>query len=199
RQRHVSGVHLTTRTTLVRGRRWRHTPVMAVVMLTGASGFLGIHLLQRLLDDGHQVRALVRSPPKLRTNLALLGNDPDDPRIDVVPGDMTDQSAAQRAASGCSLAVHAAATYSYRRRDAERMLRDNVTGTATVLDAAIEAGCSGIVHVSSFVALLRPGATLDHQSPLGLVLGPYTQSKVNSERYARNRQENGAPVTIVNP
>lgn len=79
------------------------------------------------------------------------------------------------------------------------MLRENVTGAATVLDAAIEAGCSGIVHVSSVVALLRPGATLDHQSPLGRTLGPYTQSKVNSEQLARDRQDNGAPVTIVNP
>lgn len=172
---------------------------MALVMLTGASGFLGIHVLQRLLEDGHQVRALVRSPSKLRTNLVLLGIDPDDRRIDVVAGDMTDQSSVRAAASGCSLAVHAAATYSYRRRDAERMLRENVTGAATVLDAAIEAGCSGIVHVSSVVALLRPGATLDHQSPLGRTLGPYTQSKVNSEQLARDRQDNGAPVTIVNP
>lgn len=172
---------------------------MAVVMLTGASGFLGNHVLQRLLHDGHQVRALVRSASKLRTNLALLGIDPDDRRIEVIPGDMTDQSAARAAASGCSLAIHAAATYSYRRRDAERMLRENVAGTATVLDAAIEAGCSGVVHVSSVVALLRPGATLDHQSPLGVTLGPYTQSKVESERAARDRQDNGAPVTIVNP
>ena len=61
-----------------RGGRWRQTVVMTVVMLTGASGFLGIHVLQRLLDDGHRVRAFVRTPAKLRENLALLGVDPDD-------------------------------------------------------------------------------------------------------------------------
>lgn len=112
---------------------------------------------------------------------------------------MTDAVAVRDAANGCDRAVHAAATYSYRRRDAERMLRENMTGTATVLDAAIEAGCTGIVHVSSIVALVRPGATLDHRSPLGVGLGPYTQSKVDSERVARERQDDGAPVTIVNP
>jgi dihydroflavonol-4-reductase len=172
---------------------------MAVVMLTGASGFLGIHVLRRLLDDGHQVRALVRTPAKLRAHLPSMDVDPDDPRIDVVSGDMTDGSAARAAVDGCDQAIHAAATFSYRRRDAERMLRENRAGTTTVLDAAIEAGCGGIVHVSSTVALQRPGATLDHQSPLGVELGPYTRSKVESERVARERQDAGAPVSIVNP
>ena len=53
--------------------------------------------------------------------------------------------------------------------------------------------------MSSIVALLRPGATLDHESPLGVTLGPYTQSKVDSERVARERQQAGASVAIVNP
>ena len=172
---------------------------MSVVMLTGASGFLGIHILGRLLDEGHRVRALVRTPAKLRENLALLDVDPDDPRIEVVPGDMTDAAAVREAARGCDQAIHAAATYSYRRRDAERMQRENKAGTTTVLDAATEAGCTGIVHVSSTGALLRPGATLDHESPLGVTLGPYTQSKVESERVARDRQGDGAPIAIVNP
>jgi nucleoside-diphosphate-sugar epimerase len=168
-------------------------------MLTGASGFLGTHIAQCLLDRGHQVRALVRTPAKLRESLTALGVDPDDRRIDVVVGDMTDAGAAREAVTGCDQAVHAAATYSYRRPDAERMLRENTLGTTTVLDAAAGAGCSGIVHVSSVVALLRSGATLDHRSPLGVPIGPYSRSKVESERAARARQEAGAPITIVNP
>lgn len=84
---------------------------------------------------------------------------------------MTDPAALKEAASGCDQAIHAAATFSYRRSDAERMLRENRLGTTTVLDAAIDAGCTGIVHVSSFAALLRPGSTLDHQSPLGVTFG----------------------------
>lgn len=172
---------------------------MTVVLLTGASGFLGSHVLQRLLEEDFRVRAFVRTPAKLHENLAPLGVDPEDPRIDVVAGDMTDTTAVREAASGCDQAIHAAATFSYRRSDAERMLQENKVGTTTVLDAAIEAGCVGIVHVSSIVALLHPGATLDHESPLGTVLGPYTQSKVESEAVARDRQASGAPVAIVNP
>lgn len=172
---------------------------MAVVMLTGASGFLGIHLLQNLLTKGHRVRALVRDPERLRQNAALLGVDTDDPRIEAVPGDMTDPASVRTATDGCDKAIHAAATYSYRRRDAERMRRENTAGTTTVLDTAIAAGCTGIVHVSSVAALLRPGATVDHRSPLGDTLGPYTGSKIESERVARDRQDAGAPVAVVNP
>lgn len=172
---------------------------MTVVMVTGASGFLGLHIVQHLIGRGHRVRAFVRSPAKLRENLGLLRVAPDHPLLEVAAGDMTDPAALKDAASGCDQAIHAAATFSYRRRDAEKMLRENKAGTTTVLDTAIDAGCTGIVHVSSIAALLRPGATLDHQSPLGVSLGPYTQSKVESERAARERQDAGAPVAIVNP
>lgn len=172
---------------------------MGAVLLTGASGFLGIHVLQRLVDDGQQVRAFVRTPARLREHLPMLGLDPDHPSIEVVAGDMTDPAAVADAADGCDAAIHAAATFSYRRRDAEAMVRDNTLGTSTVLDAAIEAGCTRLVHVSSYAALLHPRATLDHASPLGESLGPYTGSKVESERVARDQQAAGAPVAIVNP
>jgi dihydroflavonol-4-reductase len=172
---------------------------MTTVMVTGASGFLGLHIVQELLEQDRMVRAFVRTPAALFDHLAPLGVDAGHPRLEVASGDMTDPASVQEAVSGCDQVVHAAATFSYRRRDAERMVRDNKLGTTTVLDAAIDAGCSAIVHVSSIAALLRPGATLDHQSPIGIVIGPYTQSKVDSERVARERQDAGAPVAIVNP
>jgi dihydroflavonol-4-reductase len=172
---------------------------MAAVLLTGASGFVGIHVLRQLLDQGHEVRAFVRTPDKLRRNLLLVEVDADDPRLEPIQGDMTDTHALREAAAGCERAIHTAATFSYRRRDAERMVRENAAGTLNVLDAALEVGCTSVVHVSSTFALLQPNATLNGESSLGFVLGPYTQSKVDSERIARERQEAGAPVCIVNP
>ena len=169
------------------------------MLVSGASGFLGVHVTRRLLDEGYTVRALIRRPERLWLHLRPLGVDRDDPRIEVREGDMTDASAVRESARGCDLAVHAAATYSYQRRDAARMHHDNARGTAIVLSAAIDAGCRGIVHVSSVAALLRKGATLDGQSPLGVGVGPYTSSKVESEKIARERQDEGAPVAIVNP
>lgn len=172
---------------------------MSRALLTGASGFLGAHTTARLLDEGHTVRALVRNPERLRESLRPVGVDVDDPRIEVSPGDMTDASVVRAAVADCELVVHAAATFSYRRRDETRMREENVVGTENVLDAAIAEGCRGIVHVSSTAALLHKGAVLNHRSLLGAGIGPYTTSKVESERVARDRQESGAPVAIVNP
>ena len=173
---------------------------MSTVLLTGASGFLGAHTVQHLLERDHRVRAFVRTPARLDDALLPLGLSTDDDRIDVATGDMTDAAAVREAVAGCDTVVHAAATYSFRRRDGERMLHDNAVGTRTVLEAGRDAGCRTLVHVSSTVALTRPGrAVLDERSPVGPGHGPYSASKVASEQVARELQGRGAPVTIVYP
>ena len=175
---------------------------MATVLLTGASGFLGAHTLVRLLEAGHRVRAFVRTPAKLDAALAPLGI-PDvegDDRIEVIQGDMTHASDVQRAVAEVDRVVHAAAIYSFKRSDRDAMVEGNVHGTRLVLDAAVSAGCERIVHVSSTVALNRRGGhVLRHDSPLGEGFGPYSDSKVASEKVARQAQDAGKPVSIVNP
>jgi dihydroflavonol-4-reductase len=173
---------------------------MGRVLLTGATGFVGVHTIQQLLAAGHSVRAFARSPERLAAHLAPLGVDASDPRIDLAVGVMTDRDAVRGAADGCEAVIHAAATFSFKRRDRRAMERENALGTRVALEAGAEAGCRILVQVSSTTALARPGGvTLDHASPLGPGLGPYTASKVASERVARELQESGAPVTIVNP
>ena len=168
------------------------------VLLTGASGFLGIHTVSRLRAAGHPVRALVRDRSKLAANLRLLEIDVDD--VEVVEGDLTDQAIVKEAVTGTDAVIHAAATFSLKRRDRAVMEQQNELLTRTVLNAGAEHGCDVLVHVSSTVALNRPGgAVLDPHSPLGPGLGPYSASKVASERVARVMQEAQAPVTIVNP
>ena len=163
---------------------------MSLVLLTGASGFLGAHTVQHLLGAGHRVRAFVRTPSRLDDALRPLGLSSEDERIEVAQGDMTDQTAVRAAVAGCDSVVHAAATYSFRRRDRHTMLHDNTAGTRAVLEAGRDAGCRTLVHVSSTVALTRPGGvTLDGQSPLGPGFGPYSESKVASEQIARDLQE----------
>src|SRR5688572_24529826 len=130
---------------------------MSTVLLTGASGFLGVHTLEQLLEAGHTVRAYVRSPARLEANLLPLGIELEDSRIEVAVGDMTSVSAARTAAEGCDAVVHTAATFSYKRRHRDRMARENSAGTRTILEAGAEAGAASLVHVSSTVALVRPG------------------------------------------
>ena len=70
--------------------------------------------------------------------------------------------------------------------------------TRTVLEAAVEAGCDPVVHISSTVALIRRAGT-DSSLPLGDVDLPYSRSKIASERVARDLQDRGAPVVSVYP
>lgn len=169
-------------------------------LLTGASGFLGAHTAAALLARGERVRALVRTPSRLADALSPLGLDVGDDRLDVVAGDMTDEAAVRRAVEGCDAVVHAAATYSFRRRDAAAMTDQNTRGTLTVLGAALDAGVGHALHVSSTVALTRPGGhVLDGSSPVGDGMGAYSRSKVASEKVARALQDQGAPVSVINP
>ena len=175
---------------------------MATVLLTGASGFLGAHTLVRLLDAGHGVRAFVRTPAKLDAALAPLGiaDVEGDQRIEVIQGDMTHRGDVQRAMREVDQVIHAAAIYSFKRSDRDAMIEGNVQGTRLVIDEALKAGAGRVVHVSSTVALNRRGGhVLRHDSPLGEGLGPYSDSKVASERIAREAQDAGKPVSIVNP
>ena len=79
------------------------------VGLTGGSGFLGSHVLSRLLAGGHQVRALARSPRALRA--------PTGAKLTEVPGDLFDAAALARLARGADAVVHAAGLVSVLPRD----------------------------------------------------------------------------------
>jgi nucleoside-diphosphate-sugar epimerase len=166
------------------------------VLVTGGTGFLGSHSVKALVDAGHEVRLLVRSPARIAPALAPHGLD----GVDHVVGDMTDEAAVARALDGCDAVLHAANVLSLDPRRADEMLSMNPRGTSIVLGAAHERGLDPIVHVSSNAALMPSnGRVLTPESPLGDPPGAYSKSKVAAERIARDLQEQGAPVVIVNP
>ena len=98
------------------------------VFLTGASGFVGSHVLAALLAAGYQVRALVRGP----------WDAP--PGVTRVTGDVRESGALIPAMRGCSSLVHVAALYSFAPRDRAAIEAVNVTGTSGILEAARAAG-----------------------------------------------------------
>ena len=164
------------------------------VMITGATGFVGYHTAQALLDAGHEVSLLVRSVDKM---LALFGQD----RVQqVTRGDITDADQVARALQGCDAVVHSAAMVSTSAADAKRVYQTNVEGTRLVLAGAIERGIGRIIHVSSVTALYDPAASrLDENSPPGHASNAYGRSKVACERHVRDLQDRGAPVFITYP
>ncbi len=168
------------------------------VLVTGATGFLGCHTVAALLDAGHQVRVLVRSPQSVRPALEPVGVEPDS--IETLVGDVTDPGAVERAMAGCDALVHAAAAVSLGPRGSKATYRDNVRGGETVLGTAHRLGLDPIVHVSGVPAMLpcRDGL-LTPDSPPGNTPHGYLRSKAAVEKMARRLQDAGVPVVIVQP
>lgn len=166
------------------------------VLVTGGTGFVGSHTVAALRRAGHQVRLLVRRPERIAPALEPLGAGD---AVDYVVGDATDEASVAQAIEGCNAVVHAAAIYSLDSRDWRRTRRTNVAAARAVLGTAVERGCDPVIHISSFVAVLASRGTITADSPLSTVSGTYIQSKVESERYARQLQAQGASVVTVSP
>jgi len=155
---------------------------------------VGSHIVVALLRDGHAVRLLARRPEQVPLTFEPHGVEVDD----VVRGDVLDADVVTAAIDGCDAVVHAAAVYSFDARDAAAMLSTNAAATRTVLDAAVGAGCDPVVHISTTAVLMRKGGTTP-DLPLGDVTYPYSVSKIESERVARELQAAGAPVVSIYP
>lgn len=143
------------------------------ILVTGAAGFIGVRLVHRLLDDGHEVVALVRTP---RGELKRPR-----PGLEVVPGDMTDRASLERAVAGCRVVVHLANATAVT--DWERARAINVHGTRTLLEAAKRAGVGRVVFTSTLSALREKR-------------GPYGQTKLEAEVVVR---QSGLPFVILRP
>lgn len=169
-----------------------------LVSVTGGTGFVGAHSVAAFVKAGHRVRLLVRDESKLDPALAPLAVDPG--AVDVVVGDVLDESTVARAMRGADAVLHAAAVYSFDSRQRARMRQTNERGTELVLDAARRSGADPIVHVSSVGALFPArGRVIREDSPVGRAREAYLASKAAAEVIARRHQESGAPVVITYP
>ena len=124
------------------------------VAVTGATGFVGRHLVEQLRRRGHRVRALVRSPGKARF-LAALG-------VDVVPGDLADPTALAALFEQAEAVVHLVGIIV--ESGAATFTAVHVEGTRRVLDAAAAAGVRRVVHMSAVGARPEPRATRYHRT-----------------------------------
>jgi nucleoside-diphosphate-sugar epimerase len=163
------------------------------LLVTGATGFAGSHVAHCALARGHTVRVLARAPAKAQRLFARSA-------VEIARGDMADLAAVRAALAGCDAVVHAAAAVSLDPRDAERLLRENVAGTACVLGAAREADLAHAVYVSSLAAIWSlPGPDPSGASGVRKGATGYARAKCEAERAARALQDAGAPLAIVYP
>ena len=164
---------------------------MATALVTGATGLVGSHLVERLLEHGDRVRALVRSTS--RTDLL------EEWGVRLVYGELVDRATLRDAVEGSEVVYHCAARPPLGGT-AQEFYRDNVEGTGNLLDAAWEAGVERFVHVSTvdvYGYTHHDGA--DERTPFRPD-GLYSWSKIEAERVAMSYYEkHGFPVSIVRP
>lgn len=169
------------------------------VLVTGGTGFVGTHTVAALLEAGHEVKLLVRSPERVESSLAPLGVERD---LEAVAGDVTEPESIERALEGCEAVIHGASVFSMDARMGETMRRVNVAGAEAVLSAAVRRGLDPIVLISSELSLLPPdGRVLQPDSPVSPPPEryPYCHTKGMAELVARRFQQQGAPVVSVMP
>jgi len=163
-------------------------------LVTGATGFLGRHLIELLAPQREPLRILARPDADVRAAKQL--------GAEVLVGDVTDADAVRRAAFECDRIYHLAGVVSHRQRD--RVLLDavNVEGTRRLLAAAEPT--ARVVHVSSVaaigpVAAPRERADEAHAFPAGAEGLPYATSKRAGERLALEAAARGLDVVVANP
>jgi dihydroflavonol-4-reductase len=165
-----------------------------LILVTGASGFLGSAVANAARAAGYRVRALIRQTSP-RTNL--------DPRDEHALGDLCDRASVKAAMRGARHLVHVAADYRLWARFPDEILRTNVEGTRIVMQEALEAGIERVVYTSS-VATIEPleGIPADEtrRLPVEKAAGAYKRSKVMAERVVEDMiARERLPAVIVNP
>lgn len=168
---------------------------MGRTLVTGATGFIGSHLVRALAARGDELRLLVRAASRLEH---LQGVE-----FEVVTGDVLDRDSVRRALKGADRVFHVAGSTSMRSKDREWVRRLNVEGTRNVLEEALAAGVERAVHTSSIAAVgaAPPGGAIDESASFNVGhLGiAYVNSKHEAELEAMRLYSASLPVVVVNP
>lgn len=172
------------------------------ILVTGAGGFIGSHLVETLVASGAQVRAFVRY--NSRNDPGLLKMLPADvlSQVEIIPGDLRDLSALQTAMRGTSHVFHLGALiaipYSYLHP--AEVVEANIIGTMNMLLAAREQGVERLVHTSTsevYGTALR--VPIDESHPLQ-GQSPYSASKIGADKLAESFYLSyGLPVVTLRP
>jgi nucleoside-diphosphate-sugar epimerase len=177
-------------------------------MITGATGFLGMHVLYDLVSKGYRVKALFRDQDKIASVKKVFRYYRNDvsaiwDQIDWIQGDLLDFYNLMECLNGVTAVYHTAGKVSFSRRDKGNLFRVNIQGTANLVDACLELDIEKFCHVSSIATLSEP----DGAEPVGedLIWNPggsasvYAISKLRGEMEVWRGIHEGLHAVIVNP
>lgn len=174
-----------------------------VVLVTGASGYLGGLLCRALFNAGHHVKAFVRRTSDISSLPSPTDGGNNGGTLELVYGDVTDYESLLQACSNCHVVFHAAALVEHWLPDPSRFIPINVGGLKNVLQAYKETGTiEKIVYTSSFFALgPTDGYVADETQihPGKSFCTEYEKSKAIADKVALDAASEGVPIVLVYP
>ncbi|HUV77818.1 MAG TPA: NAD-dependent epimerase/dehydratase family protein [Desulfobacterales bacterium] len=164
------------------------------VFVTGATGFIGSHLVKRLVQDGHNITCLVRPTSKIEP-LKTLG-------VNLIFGDVTKKDTVVEGMVGCDFVVNLANLYSFWEPDKQRYTQVNVDGTQNVMLSALESSITKVVHVSTYGIYGKPvDCPFTEQSQVvPSYTCEYARTKYTGDLIAwKLYEKHGLPLAVVYP
>lgn len=166
-----------------------------MILVTGATGFIGTNLVRQLVERGESVRILRRACSDM-LGLEHLG-------VEEYVGDATDYDSVRRAMRGCGKVFHLAGSVSLSPFVGDKLRQINVTGAELMARAALDEGVERVVYTSSSVTIgygtkERPADEMSEFNLSGVRLA-YIQTKKEAEGKILDFCARGLPAVIVNP
>jgi len=169
-----------------------------MILVTGGTGFLGAYIIQELITKGFEVRATHRNgkiPFFIPKEIVS--------KVDWVDGDILDTVSLEEAMRKVDTVIHAAAKVSFSRKERKEMYATNVSGTANIVNLALEKNIRRLVYVSSVSAIGRTGklSIVDENSPWenSKRNSHYGISKYHAEMEVWRGEAEGLSTVILNP
>jgi len=163
------------------------------VVVTGASGHVGMNLVRGLIAEKRDVRAMVHLNNKIIGGLS----------VETVPGNISDVESLCHVFAGAETVYHLAATISLLKNEWSLVEKVNIVGTRNVVEACLRSGVRRLIHFSSIHAIQQEplDTPVDEARPLiqGRQYPPYDRSKAAGELEVRRGIEKGLDAVILNP
>lgn len=164
------------------------------IFITGATGFIGSHLVRRLTAEGHDICCLVRETSDFRS---LAGTS-----VRLVIGDVNDRAALLEGLTGCDCFFHLANLYSMWEPDPRIFYHINVEGTRLAMECALETRVKRVVYVSTVAVFGEPRlAPFDEDSIRGPVqFSQYARTKAAADKLVWEMHlSRGLPLVVIYP
>jgi dihydroflavonol-4-reductase len=164
------------------------------IFVTGATGFIGTHVIQRLTLTDHELYCLARNTSNV-AGLQKLG-------VNVVTGDVTDKESLVQLMKGCDWVINLANIYSLWEPNKQIYTDVNIKGTQNVMECALDTGVSKVVHVSTVAIYGKPEhSPFKEDTPVGPArFSEYARSKYEGDLIAWDFYEKkGLPLVVIYP